>query len=335
MIKSAVVVALFWWLMVNAYGWLFLQPIQHSLINDISFFFNDFAGFTENRIFTLFMISILAGLWSLNEALSKRRNLFLKLLPHSKNGLHTSLGDVEIFFEEENQKKNERFALLTDSASSSKLGLLKQWEQIPQYFEFMDRVRHVGEMNPNHGLVFDELLFFPEMIYQYHAQRTYQNKISTKQKELTHQDLYLLHWHAIELAIRAQILSLTFNYKGVWEGDFKIPANDARFKLSPNDPMISMIAFCYAMLYSNLWNRKINPLETPETRHVKAFIFRKLSQLDCVQKLPNADRQALFFSLSFAHHPSQCTLNSKAQLIDDRSAALMMLVHETHQMLMG
>jgi len=330
MLKSAAVVAAFWWCAVTAWGWIFLQSQHTSLPSVLASSDINLGVSTQQRLVTLSALAILAWLWMLYRALRRRRALFLSLLPQEKNGLHSSLGGVSNFLYQDQ--------VFAPRIATRAIHTVDFWTIICKTQEYAAIIQWIEEINTTHPLHAKALLecFFlliknpnfpasPAI-----TQDTTQPKGTAQTRVTQSSPGITLVNHSLRVAMCAKNHVLKYHYKGIEHGGFFVPATDSTFALSPRDPMVALVALCHDI--GQLKTHINNPLcpVTSITLALGVVAARQLAKLDCIQALPLQDQRALYFALSFYENPSLCTLNRKAQIDDDRSAALMMLVVEAH-----
>ena len=331
MLKNAAVVAAFWWCAVTVWGWVFL-PSQHTSLTSVLTSSNTQLGMsTLQHLASLSALFILAWLWMLFRALRHRRVLFLSLLPQEKNGLQSSLGSVSNFL---NHDQVFRPCIATRAIHTTDFLTLTSKTQ--EYAGIIQWIEEINITHPRHAkalLTCISLLIKNQNVPAYPpiAQDITQPKGPTHTRvTLSSPGITLLN-HSIRVAMCAKDHVLKYHYKGIEHGGFFVPATDLTFALSPRDPMVALVALCHDI--GKLKAHIDSPL-TAVTRITGAHgveAARQLAKLDCIQELPAQDQRALYFALTFNDNPSHCTLNKKAQIDDDRSAALMMLVIEAHE----
>lgn len=331
MLKSAAVVAAFWWCAVTAWGWVFLQSQHTSLTSVLTSPDINLGTSTQQHLVTLCALVILAWLWMLNSALRRRRALFLSLLPQEKNGLHSSLGSVSNCLYHDQVYTP---CIATRAIHTADFLALPCKTQ-----EYTGIIQWIEEINITHPLHAKALLKCLSLLIKNQNVPAYPpiTQDITQPKSPTHTRVTLsspgitLLNHSIRVAMCAKDHVLKYHYKGIEHGGFCVPATDLTFALSPRDPMVALVALCHDI--GKLKSHIDSPLSAV-TRIKGAHgveAARQLAKLDCIQELPAQDQRALYFALTFNDNPALCTLNKKAQIDDDRSAALMMLVFEAHE----
>ena len=316
MLKSAAVVAAFWWFTVSRWGWMLLRPtpppntsntantiISHGLK---AFTQTDWPS-AQHALSVSFTLALLMWAFAIDRALRKRQMLFLGLLPQEKNGLRSSLGATSNFLEEDGlftvEKKNQKTFPRPFINCDHSLEILQWIEEIKTNY-------------PLHGQAVTDCLWILSQEPQFPA---YSKK--------TH--ITLLE-HSIRVAQYAKDILLTFHYIGIQDGLLSIPPTDPQYQPSGLEPMALLVSLCHDIgkLKTYMCDENHRVITT-KGDHGRVGA-RYMAKLDSIQQLTIQDQSALYFALSFFHRPAICTLNANAQIEDDRSAALMMLLIEAH-----
>jgi hypothetical protein len=320
MLKSALVVAAFWWCIVTAWGWLFIRAHHPGVRFDEESTQGYLGSMHVHYLIAPLALAVLGWLSEIYKILSFKKELFLSLLPSQKNGLNSSLGSASSFLHQE-----QMFTTTPSSRSISQTIFPILTKITPQGREFVQWVQTIHTHSPLHGQALLECLLIIIELQKLSLAKTIA-QINNKSGP----DCDLLS-HSICVAISAKALALSYDYKGIVHHNSLIPRGDLNFKLSPQDPMIALISLCHDL-------GKVNPHASKDLKNsAHSLIYegsnaaRHLAKLDCIKKLPLSDQNALYFALTFYQRPSFCTLNIKAQVADDRSAALMMLLIEAHE----
>ena len=308
MLKSALVVASFWWLVVSLWGYWSLSP--HHTPSDwvLNALIQNTESATLQHWAVLCAIGFLGWAVTLLLALRQRQDLFMSLLPHEKNGLWSSLGPSSQFLLGEKCftiNRRHRQAL-TEVKADAAAGL--------------DILAWIYGIQKNHPLHAKALLECLQILNQHpHFPADEDNPKST------------LLMHSIQVALCAKELALGFDYQGIEDRHFKVPPRDLEYQFSPLDPMVALVTLCHDMgkLKTLTCDAKHRVIAVKGQHGVAGA--RALAKLDCIQLLPIQDQRTLYFALSFFASPALCTLNAQAQIHDDRSAALMMLLIEAHK----
>ena len=308
MLKSAFVVASFWWLVVSLWGFLSLRPNHTPIDLVLNELIQSTGSATQQHLAVLCTIGLLGWVVTLLHALHQRQNLFMSLLPHEKNGLYTSLGASSKFLHGEKCFTiNRHHPLVLTEAKADEAASL-------------DILTWINDIKKTHPLHAKALLECLQILSQHpHFPAEEDSAKST------------LLLHSIRVALCAKELALSFHYQGIEDSHFKVPARDLEYQLPHLDPMVALVALCHDMGKLKTMTCDANHRVIAVKGQHGVIGARALAKLDCIKMLPMDDQRTLYFAVSFFASPALCTLDAQAQIHDDRSAALMMLLIAAHK----